>query len=85
MMVQEEVPEEKKKPPYSYASLIRLAIINSETQKVALPNFTFDKASSLIGIHKIRLKLDFVPKVSILNPCPISLEHSRVLDKICST
>ena len=31
---QEEVPEEKKKPPYSYASLIRLAIINSETQKV---------------------------------------------------
>merc|ERR1712037_761482 len=28
--------EEKKKPPYSYASLIRLAIINSETQKATL-------------------------------------------------
>jgi len=35
-MVEEEVPEEKKKPPYSYASLIRLAIINSETQKATL-------------------------------------------------
>jgi len=35
-MVEEEVPEEKKKPPYSYASLIRLAIINSESQKATL-------------------------------------------------
>jgi len=35
-MVEEEVAEEKKKPPYSYASLIRLAIINSETQKATL-------------------------------------------------
>jgi len=35
-MVEEELPEEKKKPPYSYASLIRLAIINSESQKATL-------------------------------------------------
>ena len=35
-ILQEELPEEKKKPPYSYASLIRLAIINSESQKVFL-------------------------------------------------
>jgi hypothetical protein len=36
--LQAEVPEEQKKPPYSYAALIRLAIINSDTQKVVTAN-----------------------------------------------
>ena len=42
---QEEVPEEKKKPPYSYASLIRLAIINSESQKVLSTIAQFEQSS----------------------------------------
>ena len=35
-VVEEIVPEEEKKPPYSYASLIRLAILNSPSQKATL-------------------------------------------------
>ena len=35
-VVEETVPEEEKKPPYSYASLIRLAILNSPSQKATL-------------------------------------------------
>ena len=35
-LVEEETPDEEKKPPYSYASLIRLAIINSPCQKATL-------------------------------------------------
>ena len=35
-VVEETVPEEEKKPPYSYASLIRLAILNSPNQKATL-------------------------------------------------
>ena len=39
------MPEEKKKPPYSYASLIRLAIINSESQKVLSTIAQFEQSS----------------------------------------
>ena len=35
-VVEEYVPEEERKPPYSYASLIRLAILNSPDQKATL-------------------------------------------------
>ena len=35
-VVEEEIPEEEKKPPYSYASLIRLAILNTSSQKATL-------------------------------------------------
>ena len=35
-VVEEMIPEEEKKPPYSYASLIRLAILNSPSQKATL-------------------------------------------------
>ena len=35
-VVEEYIPEEERKPPYSYASLIRLAILNSPNQKATL-------------------------------------------------
>ena len=35
-VVEEYIPEEERKPPYSYASLIRLAILNSPSQKATL-------------------------------------------------
>ena len=35
-VVEEFIPEEERKPPYSYASLIRLAILNSPGQKATL-------------------------------------------------
>ena len=35
-VVEEYIPEEERKPPYSYASLIRLAILNSPGQKATL-------------------------------------------------
>jgi Forkhead domain len=33
---EEEVAPEERKPPYSYASLIRLAILNADGQKATL-------------------------------------------------
>ena len=35
-VIEEEIPEEEKKPPHSYASLIRLAIMNSIDQRATL-------------------------------------------------
>ena len=35
-VVEEFVPEEERKPPYSYASLIRLAILSSPGQRATL-------------------------------------------------
>ena len=35
-VIEEEVPEEEKKPPHSYASLIRMAIVNAPVQKATL-------------------------------------------------
>ncbi len=35
-LVEEELAPEERKPPYSYASLIRLAIINAPAQRATL-------------------------------------------------
>ena len=35
-VVEEELAPEEQKPPYSYASLIRLAIVNSEGHRATL-------------------------------------------------
>jgi hypothetical protein len=35
-VVEEELAPEERKPPHSYASLIRLAILNAEGQKATL-------------------------------------------------
>ena len=79
MHLKEYVPEEERKPPYSYASLIRLAILNSPGQKATLSDiykwiqdqFLYYKNQINIGWkNSIRHNLS-------LNKCFMKVSRSR--------
>ena len=78
-VVEEYVPEEERKPPYSYASLIRLAILNSPGQKATLSDiykwiqeqFLYYKNQTNLGWkNSIRHNLS-------LNKCFMKVSRSR--------
>ena len=78
-VVEEYVPEEERKPPYSYASLIRLAILNSPDQKATLSDI-YKWIQNQFLYYKNQINLGWKNSIRhnlSLNKCFMKVARSR--------